>query len=120
MPNVLVTGAARGIGRATVLRLAAAGWDVLAGVRKEPDGAALMAEAPGRITPVLLDVTSADDVAALDQRLPATLDAVVNNAGVAIGGPVELLPVDEWRGQFEINLFGQVAVTQAVLPRLRS
>lgn len=120
MSSVLVTGAGRGIGRATVLRLAASGWDVIAGVRKEPDGAALMAQAPDRITFVLLDITSAEDVAALDQRLPETLEAVVNNAGVAIGGPVELLPIDEWRRQFEINLFGHVAVTQAVLPRLRS
>src|SRR5438045_1280605 len=89
MPNVLVTGAARGIGRATTLRLATSGWDVLAGVRQEADGAALAAEMPDRITPVLLDVTSASDVAALDTHLPATLDAVVNNAGVAVGGPVE-------------------------------
>jgi NAD(P)-dependent dehydrogenase (short-subunit alcohol dehydrogenase family) len=119
-PNVLVTGAARGIGRATTLRLAASGWDVLAGVRHEADGAALEAESPGWITPVVLDVTSAGDIAALDARLPASLDAVVNNAGVAVGGPVEVLPIDEWRRQFEVNLFGQVAVTQAVLPRLRS
>jgi NAD(P)-dependent dehydrogenase (short-subunit alcohol dehydrogenase family) len=120
MPHVLVTGAGRGIGRATAVRLAASGWDVLAGVRKEADGAALRAESPDRITPVLLDVTTAADIAALDARLPATLDAVVNNAGVAIGGPIELLPIEEWRRQFEINLFGQVAVTQAVLPRLRA
>jgi NAD(P)-dependent dehydrogenase (short-subunit alcohol dehydrogenase family) len=120
MSTVLVTGAARGIGRATALRLAKAGWDVLAGVRKEADGAALMAESPDRLTPVLLDITSAEDVAALAERLPETLDAVVNNAGVAVGGPVEVLPIDEWRRQFETNLFGQVAVTQAVLPRLRA
>jgi NAD(P)-dependent dehydrogenase (short-subunit alcohol dehydrogenase family) len=66
-----------------------------------------------------LDVTSAEDIAALDERLPASLDGVVNNAGIAVGGPVEGLALDEIRRQFEVNLIGQVAVTQAVLPRLR-
>jgi NAD(P)-dependent dehydrogenase (short-subunit alcohol dehydrogenase family) len=120
MPNVLVTGAGRGIGRASALRLAHAGWDVHAGVRKDEDGTALAAEAPDRITPILLDVTSASDVAALATVLPERLDGVVNNAGIALGGPVEALPLSEWRRQFDVNLFGQIAVTQAVLPRLRA
>jgi NAD(P)-dependent dehydrogenase (short-subunit alcohol dehydrogenase family) len=120
MPTVLITGAGRGIGHATALRLAAAGWDVLAGVRRVEHGAALVAQAPGRIEAVQLDITSADDVKALDERLPASLNAVVNNAGIAVGGPIEGLPLDELRRQFEVNLFGQVAVTQAVLPRLRA
>jgi NAD(P)-dependent dehydrogenase (short-subunit alcohol dehydrogenase family) len=120
MPNVLVTGAGRGIGRVTALRLAASGWDVFAGVRREADGAAVAAESPDRIRPIRLDVTSADDIAALDERLPESLDAVVNNAGIVVGGPVEGLRIDDWRRQFEVNLFGQIAVTQAVLPRLRT
>lgn len=120
MPTVLITGASRGIGRAIALRLADAGWDVLGGVRSEADGIALAAERPGRITPVTLDITDAEQVAALDATLPPTLDAVVNNAGVLVGGPIEGLPLDELRRQFEINVFGQVAVTQAVLPRLRA
>lgn len=120
MPNALVTGAARGIGRATVLRLARSGWDVTAGVRTAADGEALRAEEPERVRPIELDITSAEHVDALDRLLPADLDAVVNNAGILIGGPVEGLPLDEWRRQFEVNLFGQIAVTQAVLPRLRS
>ena len=119
MPSVLVTGASRGIGRTTAVRLARAGWDVYGGVRSAADGAALEAEGDGRITAVTLDVTDAAQIAGLDAVLPATLDAVVNNAGVVVGGPVEGLPVDELRRQFEINVFGQVAVTQAVLPRLR-
>jgi NAD(P)-dependent dehydrogenase (short-subunit alcohol dehydrogenase family) len=119
MPSVLVTGAARGIGRVTSLHLAAAGWDVYAGVRRDADGAALTAASPERVRPVQLDITSAADLAALPERLPDSLDAVVNNAGIAVGGPIEGLPLDELRRQFEVNVFGQVAVTQAVLPRLR-
>jgi NAD(P)-dependent dehydrogenase (short-subunit alcohol dehydrogenase family) len=92
---------------------------VYAGVRRDEDGAELVAAAPDRVWPLRLDITSAADVAALDGRLPATLDAVVNNAGIMIGGPMEGLPLDELRRQFEVNVFGQVAVTQAVLPRLR-
>ena len=69
--------------------------------------------------PVLLDVTDAKLVQALDGQLPETLDAVVNNAGIVVGGPVEGLPLDELRRQLEVNVIGQVAVTQAVLPRLR-
>jgi NAD(P)-dependent dehydrogenase (short-subunit alcohol dehydrogenase family) len=119
MPSVLVTGASRGIGRATALRLASSGWDVVAGVRRREDGEALSTVGDGRIAPVLLDVTDADQVAALPDALPGRLDAVVNNAGVVVHGPVEGLPVDRLRRQFEVNLIGQAAVTQAVLPKLR-
>jgi NAD(P)-dependent dehydrogenase (short-subunit alcohol dehydrogenase family) len=115
MPSVLVTGAGRGIGRSIALRLARSGWDVLAGIRREQDGAAL----EGPIRPVILDVTDAAQIAALDGVLPDTLDAVVNNAGVVVAGPIEGLDLDELRHQFEVNVVGQAAVTQAVLPRLR-
>ena len=117
MPSVLITGCARGIGRVTAERLARAGWDVIAGVRREADGEALRGE---RITPVVLDITDAAQVAALDGALPAQLDAVVNNAGIAVGGPVEGVPLDDVRRQLEVNLIGQLAVTRAVLPRLRA
>ncbi len=120
MPCALVTGAARGIGRATVERLAASGWDVVAGVRRAEDGEMLSQAAPGRITPVMLDVTDEGQVAALDAALPARLDAVVNNAGVVVSGPVEAVPLGELRRQLEVNVIGQVAVTQAALPRLRA
>lgn len=116
--SVLVTGAGRGIGRAIALRLAADGWQVHAGVRSDAAAASLVEESD-RIHPVRLDVTVPEDVAALDTALPERLDALVNNVGVAVGGPVESLTVDDMRRQFETNLFGPLAVTQAVLPRLR-
>ncbi len=112
MPSVLVTGAGRGIGAAIATRLAGSGWDVYAGVR---GGAA-----PAGTTAVTLDITDADQVAALDEALPGRLDAVVNNAGIVVGGPIEGVPVGELRRQLEVNVVGQVAVTQAVLPRLRA
>ena len=117
MPAVLITGASRGIGRATALRLAAAGWDVYAGVRAAKDATGFAGT--GSITPVTLDVTNADHLAALDAALPARLDAVVNNAGIVVGGPVEGVSLDELRQQLDVNVVGQAAVTQAVLPRLR-
>lgn len=118
MPAVLVTGAARGIGRTIASHLATLGWDVIAGVRNEAD-AAVMGALP-RVSAVTLDVTDDAQVAALDAVLPARLDAVVNNAGIAVGGPLEVLPISELRRQFDVNVVGALAVTQAVLPRLRS
>ncbi|MFL5822130.1 MAG: SDR family oxidoreductase [Solirubrobacteraceae bacterium] len=120
MPSVLITGAARGIGRATALRLAQGGWQVFAGVRRAEDGEALASEQAGRITPLELDVTNADHLDALERALPEELDALVNNAGVVVIAPVEGVPLSELRRQLEVNIVGQVAVTQAVLPRLRA
>ena len=119
MPTVLVTGAARGIGKSIVERFVATGWDVVAGVRTETDAAAVTALDPQRISAIILDVTDADDIAALEQSLPAQLDAVVNNAGIVVAGPVEALTSDDWRKQLEVNVIGQFAVARAVLPRLR-
>jgi NAD(P)-dependent dehydrogenase (short-subunit alcohol dehydrogenase family) len=120
MPSVLITGASRGIGRATALRLADLGWEVFAGVRRPEDGEALAGESSGgRIVPVVLDVTDSAQIAALDQALPERIDALVNNAGIVVSGPVEGLAIDELRHQFEVNVIGQVAITQALLPRLR-
>jgi NAD(P)-dependent dehydrogenase (short-subunit alcohol dehydrogenase family) len=118
MPSVLVTGASRGIGNSIATHLAATGWDVFAGVRSEED-AAKVKTASQRITPVILDVTNPDHLAALDDLLPERLDAVVNNAAVAAGGPMEAVTPTELRRLLEVNVVGQLAVTQAVLPRLR-
>ncbi len=119
MPTALVTGASRGIGKGIVEHLAARGWDVIAGVRSQQDAEAVTKLAPQRVSSVILDVTSADDIAALEGSLPDRLDAIVNNAGIAVGGAMETLSSDEWRKQLEINVIGALAVTRAVLPRLR-
>lgn len=118
--TVVVTGVSSGIGRATVDALRAAGFDVLAGVRSPADAAQL--EAPG-VEPLILDITEPDQVEALARRvgeLPGAgaPRALVNNAGVAINAPVEALPLARWRRQFEVNYFGDVAVTQALLPAM--
>jgi NAD(P)-dependent dehydrogenase (short-subunit alcohol dehydrogenase family) len=120
MPSVLVTGAGRGIGKSIVEYLAADGWDVIAGVRTDRDAAAVTALAPARISSVILDITEAEQIAALDEALPERLDAIVNNAGVVVAGPMETVTTEEWRKELEINVIGQLAVTRAVLPRLRA
>jgi NAD(P)-dependent dehydrogenase (short-subunit alcohol dehydrogenase family) len=117
--TVVVTGASSGIGRATALRLARGGLTVLAGVRREEDGATLR-DADARIEPVLVDVTDPAQVAALAERVgPGPLKGLVNNAGIAVAGPLEGVPLDEFRRQYEVNVFGLLAVTQALLQPLR-
>jgi NAD(P)-dependent dehydrogenase (short-subunit alcohol dehydrogenase family) len=118
VPSVLISGASRGIGYAITVHLAANGWDVIAGVRSDQDAKRLKATNP-RVTPVILDITKAEHIATLEKSLPEWLDAVVNNAGVVVGGAMEAVTPEELRRQFDINVFGQIAVTQAVLPRLR-
>src|SRR3954468_8485076 len=117
----VVTGASTGIGRATALRLAAGGFEVLAGVRREADGEALLQDAgTGTIVPVPVDVTDPAQVAALGERLAGRpLAGLVNNAGISVQGPLEFVALDELRRQLEVNVVGQVAVTQALLEPLR-
>ncbi len=122
MGAVLITGASTGIGRATALRLDAAGWRVLAGVRREEDAAALRAAGSERLSPLLLDVCEPEQIAAaavVAAADPDGLAGLVNNAGVAIPGPLETLPIEELRRQVEVNLIAQVAVTQAMAPAIR-
>ncbi len=121
MPSVLISGASRGIGRATALRLARAGWTVYATVRQAEDGEALVAEAAGHDVHALqLDVTDDAQIAALDAALPQRLEAIVNNAGIVVSGPLESLSAEELRAQFDVNVVGAVALTNLVLPRLRA
>jgi NAD(P)-dependent dehydrogenase (short-subunit alcohol dehydrogenase family) len=122
--SVLITGASTGIGEAAALHFDRLGWRVFAGVRKQEDGERLRAQATERLTPVILDVADEaqvnDVLAKIDELLGEDgLDGLVNNAGISVGGPIEILPLDEWRRLFEVNLLGQVAVTKAALPALR-
>ncbi|MGW7516479.1 SDR family oxidoreductase [Streptomyces sp. NPDC054796] len=114
----VVTGASTGMGASAARELARRGFHVLAGVRRERDADAI--RAPG-IEPVMLDITESEQVEALAARVaddPRTLHALVNNAGIQVNAPVETLPLAEWRRVFEVNLFGHIAVTQALLPAL--
>jgi NAD(P)-dependent dehydrogenase (short-subunit alcohol dehydrogenase family) len=121
-PHTLVTGASSGIGRATALRLVAAGHHVFAGVRRDAAARELVDEAGPGLTPLRLDITAADQIAEAATVVGAhttALDGLVNNAGVGLAAPVELLPLDAFRAHLEINVTGQLAVTQAFLPLLR-
>lgn len=123
MPSALITGASTGIGQATALRLCAAGWAVFAGVREVAAGERLVEEArAGQMIPVALDVTDAQLIAQAAERVgqvPDGLDALVNNAGIGVGGPLELIAPEDLRRQLDVNVLGQIAVTQAMLPALR-
>ena len=122
--SVLVTGASTGIGYDIARLLAARGWRVFAGVRREADGNRVQALAPALIVPVRLDVTDATSIAAARDSIEAAvgqagLDGLINNAGIVVAGPVETVPLVDWRRQFETNVFGAIGVTQAFLPLLR-
>lgn len=117
---VVITGASTGIGAATAREVARRGFYVLAGVRRDRDADALRAE---RIEPCTLDITVDTDVAAIADRVAddpehRPLRALVNNAGIAVNAPIEALPMSEWRRQFDVNLFGHIAMTQALIPAL--
>ena len=116
----VVTGASTGIGAATARELARRGFHVLAGVRRDRDADAI--RGPG-IEPLIIDITNPDHIQALATRVHGdpqgrAVRALVNNAGIGVNVPFEAFAIDEWRRLFEVNLFGHVAVTQAVLPAL--
>jgi NAD(P)-dependent dehydrogenase (short-subunit alcohol dehydrogenase family) len=122
---ILVTGASSGMGKACVLRLDQAGYTVFAGVRKERDAYMLKQAASSRLIPVILDVTDDRTIAEAFQLIRETVGAaglvgLVNNAGVGVTAPIELVPLEELRRQFDINVIGQVAVIQAFLPLIRA
>ena len=123
-PAVLVTGASSGIGQAATLALARAGFRVYAGVRREEDAAFLTRGGGESITPLFLDVTEPgmvhDAARRLDDELGAEgLRGLVNNAGVVVAAPLEFVPLEDVREQFEVNVTGALGVTQAVIPLLR-
>ncbi|WP_137700394.1 SDR family oxidoreductase [Marimonas lutisalis] len=119
--HVIVSGASRGIGRHTAIALAEAGFHVFAGVRTLEAANSLAALELDNLSPVTLDITNSADIAALSEALAGReLQGLVNNAGNAALGPLEFLPLDEIRSEFEVNLFGHIAMIQTFLPQLRA
>ena len=122
--TVLISGCSTGIGRACALELDRRGYRVYAGVRKQDDARQLRDNASDRLTPVMLDITDDGMVADVVQQVrdetgSRGLDALINNAGIVTAFPLEVLPIDELRRQFEVNVFGHLAVTQKCLGLLR-
>jgi NAD(P)-dependent dehydrogenase (short-subunit alcohol dehydrogenase family) len=137
--TIVITGCSSGFGRITALTLAEKGWHVFGTVRKETDRESLLAEAvqrgcPQNLTILFCDITQQEQIEQLMEQVTEhlrggeameheesapRLDALMNNAGTAYGGPIELLPVEDLRNQFEINVFAQIAVTQAFMPLLK-
>ena len=122
--SVLVSGASSGIGKACALLLSKNGFRVFAGVRKDSDGYILQKKASGKLTPLVLDVTDPITITAcrkiISDVTDSTLFALINNAGVGLGGPVETLAVADIRRLFEVNVIGTFAVTNAFIPLLRN
>ena len=121
MEAIIVTGASSGIGHATAKLLADEGYLVFAGVRKEADRERLAGEHE-RFRPIVLDVTVPADLTRVISGVRASgceLRGVVNNAGIAVAGPLEFLPIEVLRNQFEVNVFGPIALAQVALPLLR-
>ncbi|MFJ6671621.1 SDR family NAD(P)-dependent oxidoreductase [Actinosynnema sp. NPDC091369] len=124
--TVLITGASTGLGRETALHLAERGFRVLGAVRKTEDGDRLAADCPsGRVEHVVLDVTDEASIAAAAEEVAAKVGGrglwgLVNNAGICVSAPLEVVPTDVLRRQLEVNVVGQLAVTQAFLPQLRT
>jgi NAD(P)-dependent dehydrogenase (short-subunit alcohol dehydrogenase family) len=121
---VVVTGASTGIGRATALLLDRKGYRVFAGVRKDEDAKALSEQGSERLEPLKLDVAKERSISSARKQVEEALGGqglagLVNNAGIGGGGPIEFMDLDEIRKVLEVNLVGQVAVTQAFLPLLR-
>ena len=121
---VVVTGASTGIGRATALLLDKQGYRVFAGVRKQADAKSLAEEGSDKLTPITIDVTKQRSITSAKNKVQRAvgkdgLVGLVNNAGVGDGGPVETMDLDVLRNVLEVNLVGQVAVTQAFLPLIR-
>jgi NAD(P)-dependent dehydrogenase (short-subunit alcohol dehydrogenase family) len=121
---VVITGASTGIGEACALHLDKLGYRVFAGIRKAADGESLRQRASTRLVPVRLDISDEAEVGQAARNVIEALDGgglagLVNNAGIVVGGMLEFLPIEALRRQLEVNVVGQIAVTQAFLPSLR-
>jgi len=123
--HVLITGSSTGLGRETALYLAERGFEVIGGVRKQEDGEKLAAAcSSGRITPVIIDVTDENSIAAATAQVSEKVGerglwGLINNAGICVSAPLECVSSDLLRRQLEVNLIGQLAVTRSILPLLR-
>lgn len=123
--TVVITGASSGMGRACAVRLSESGFSVFAGVRKRGDADRIRGLGIPKLQPVLLDITDPNSISAAVETVghqvgTTGLYALVNNAGIGVTAPVEAVPLDDLRRQFEVNVFGQVAVTKAFLPSIRA
>jgi len=121
--TAVVTGVSTGIGRAITKALVDAGWKVFGSVRKEKDAAEASAALGANFTPLLFDVTDNAAIRREAEKVDAalagrTLDALINNAGVAVAGPVAYLDLDDLKRQIDINVYGPIRVTQAFLKML--
>ncbi|MGI8920487.1 MAG: SDR family NAD(P)-dependent oxidoreductase [Solirubrobacteraceae bacterium] len=120
---IVITGASSGIGEACAQRLGALGFDVFAAVRSD-SAFERVGAAGGGVRPLKLDITDAESIAAAASEVSAAGDGrlagLVNNAGIAVSAPLEFIPIEELRHQLEVNVVGQVAVTQAMLGMLRT
>ena len=121
---VVITGASTGIGAICAQTLDREGFRVFAGVRRAEDGERLRATTSARLTPIIIDVTDDASIREAEATIAAAvgdagLAGLINNAGIAVAGPLEFLPIAELRHQLEVNVIGQIAVTQAFLPLIR-
>ena len=121
--TAVITGVSSGIGRAIASKLMEDGWSVFGSVRKEADGEAALDALGDGFTPLLFDVTDDDSIKAAADEVEAilggrTLDGLINNAGIAVAGPIRYIPLDDIKYQFDVNVYGPVRVTQAFLPLL--
>lgn len=122
--SVVITGASRGIGRTAALLLDSSGFKVFAGVRRPEDGEQLVSKSTGNIFPVVIDVTKQATIDSAAAQIAGIVTdsglwGLVNNAGIAVAGPMEFMPMERIREQFDINFFGQISVTQKFLPLIR-
>ncbi len=122
--SVVVTGCSSGIGRMSAIELAKSGWNVIAGVRRDEDAKSLLQEQPANLMPIILDIASKESVKTACESIKeltqnSGLNALVNNAGILIPGPLELITQEQLQQQFEVNVFGTHRLTQRLIPHLR-
>ncbi|MBD2020177.1 SDR family oxidoreductase [Leptolyngbya sp. FACHB-36] len=125
MNSILITGVSSGIGYGAAKEFARCGYQVFGSVRKQEDAKRLKAEIGSSFIPLVFDVTDSNALQIAAKEVKATvgdrgLAGLINNAGIATSGPLAYQPLDEIRWQFEVNVIGPIAVTQAFLPLLKA